>query len=62
MAPAPRDLRLLGAAPVAGDGTPTRADSQGTYLEPYEIDDLQIQVGQRYSVLIETMDNPNQTE
>lgn len=34
------------------------ADEQGTYLEPMEIDSLEIGLGQRYSVLIETKAEP----
>lgn len=35
---------------------------EGTYIEPIPIQDLQIQIGQRYSVLIETMTNPPKQE
>ena len=34
------------------------ADDQGTYLEPMEIESLEIGLGQRYSVLIETKAEP----
>jgi FtsP/CotA-like multicopper oxidase with cupredoxin domain len=35
-----------------------KADQYGTYLEPMEIDSLEIGLGQRYSVLIETKAEP----
>ena len=35
-----------------------KADEQGTYLEPMEIESLEIGLGQRYSVLIETKAEP----
>ena len=39
-----------------------RADVQGTYLEPVEIDSLEIGLGQRYSVLIETKAEPEEEQ